>query len=319
MMAGIVFSAVMLRTSSPSALADAAKSKNRDQLRPFDHAPGPMTPPEASDGAGNDSPGGQGAPAFGGGFADINRDGAVDLVDYAEFDRCRSQAAGGTISMICRVFDVDANIRLDLRDWQAFQSIFTGPSPAGHSISGCVLDSVDGENRVGVEGVVMSFSGGLLTAKVATDRYGVYSMNVPNGWTGTVCARDRQMSFDPPMAEYADVVSNQVQNFTARHDDLLIVGSVVRGDDITPATGRPITLVFRDDHGALLRTIVTQNGRYQATLPAGADGIRRTGTITAVGPDVRFEKPAQTFAVSRTSSTGPTFVAFYDFYVDGGR
>ncbi len=318
-LAGVaVFPSVIPRMGAPSALAGAVKNKNRRQNRRVGDTPRRAKPREEHNGGQDDSPTALGIPIIGGGFADSNRDGVVDLVDFDEFERCRTQAGGGAISADCLVFDADANARLDLHDWRAFQIAFTGSSPPGHTISGFVLDTSDQQDGAGLEGVVMVFSGGLLSAKVTTDQNGVYSMNVPYGWNGTVSARAAQVSFDPPMAQYANVVSNQTQDFIARHNDLPIAGSVFRGDNVTLATERPITLVFRDERDTLLRTIVTRNGRYQTTVPVGPDGIRRTGTVTASGPDVRFEQASRVFSVSRTSDTGPSFVVFYDFYVDGG-
>ena len=56
---------------------------------------------------------------------DGNEDGAVDLVDFDVFDRCLLGPAGG-LETGCNEYDSDGSGHIDLRDFAALQSHFTG-------------------------------------------------------------------------------------------------------------------------------------------------------------------------------------------------
>lgn len=55
---------------------------------------------------------------------DVNLDGALDLTDYGEWEPCMSGPNGG-VGVNCDVFDFEVDDDIDLRDWSAFQIVFT--------------------------------------------------------------------------------------------------------------------------------------------------------------------------------------------------
>jgi len=57
---------------------------------------------------------------------DWNGDGIVDVVDYAAFAACLTGPTGGAMGPGCAIFDFDADIDVDLADFQVFSAAFTG-------------------------------------------------------------------------------------------------------------------------------------------------------------------------------------------------
>ncbi|HRX86010.1 MAG TPA: hypothetical protein P5572_13405, partial [Phycisphaerae bacterium] len=59
--------------------------------------------------------------------ADANNDGAEDLYDFAQFQRCFNGDGAGDLGFNCTVFDNDEDIDVDLTDFEYFQPRLTGP------------------------------------------------------------------------------------------------------------------------------------------------------------------------------------------------
>ncbi len=58
---------------------------------------------------------------------DCEDDGDVDLSDHVLFETCLTGPAGAAPGTSCRCFDLDRSGAVDLRDFAAAQSSFTGP------------------------------------------------------------------------------------------------------------------------------------------------------------------------------------------------
>lgn len=63
---------------------------------------------------------------FGQSRGDGNEDGAIDLIDYRDFEACASGPDGGPVAPSCAYFDLNADHDVDLEDVGAFQRLFTG-------------------------------------------------------------------------------------------------------------------------------------------------------------------------------------------------
>ncbi len=61
-------------------------------------------------------------------FADLNLDGYVDLTDYAAFQSCFTGTATGYDSILCGCFDRDADDDIDADDYTEFAACLAGPS-----------------------------------------------------------------------------------------------------------------------------------------------------------------------------------------------
>jgi hypothetical protein len=57
-------------------------------------------------------------------LGDSDFDGDIDLADYGAWDDC--VAAGDPPTLLCALFDFDADASLDLIDWGRFQAVFSG-------------------------------------------------------------------------------------------------------------------------------------------------------------------------------------------------
>ncbi len=57
---------------------------------------------------------------------DCNTDGGVNLFDYDALETCMNGPAGGALSQECACYDLDRNGTVDLVDFAAFQSEFSG-------------------------------------------------------------------------------------------------------------------------------------------------------------------------------------------------
>ena len=58
---------------------------------------------------------------------DLNGDDRMDLLDYAQFQRCFNGDGAGDLGFNCTVFDNDEDIDVDLTDFEYFQPRLTGP------------------------------------------------------------------------------------------------------------------------------------------------------------------------------------------------
>lgn len=58
---------------------------------------------------------------------DDDRDGDVDLADFAGFFECLSGPDAETVPRECHIFDTDGDQDVDLMDYAALQGLFTGP------------------------------------------------------------------------------------------------------------------------------------------------------------------------------------------------
>ena len=58
---------------------------------------------------------------------DANADGGVNLDDYKVFEGCMTGPDGGPPEGVCQVLDADGNGTIDLGDFAAMQSSFSGP------------------------------------------------------------------------------------------------------------------------------------------------------------------------------------------------
>ena len=58
---------------------------------------------------------------------DAGEDGSVGLWDYAEFQVCSTGPGGGAPREECQVFDVNHSGTIDLGDFAAIQTSYTGP------------------------------------------------------------------------------------------------------------------------------------------------------------------------------------------------
>ncbi len=63
---------------------------------------------------------------FGQSPGDGNEDGAINLIDYRDFEACASGPDGGPIDPSCAYFDLNADHDVDLEDFGAFQRLFSG-------------------------------------------------------------------------------------------------------------------------------------------------------------------------------------------------
>ena len=57
---------------------------------------------------------------------DCNEDGATTIVDHSQFVACSTGPGGGPPLPECRCFDVDRNGAVDLQDYAFLQEIFAG-------------------------------------------------------------------------------------------------------------------------------------------------------------------------------------------------
>lgn len=113
-------------------------------------------------------------------LADFDGDGDVDLVDYAEFQKCFGMTP---LSLECQcIFDVNLDGVVDLTDYAAFESLYTGLAPPTGSC--CHLDgSCDGgvsQAACGVFGGAVFNVGGTCVPNTCPDVCGTFS-GVPLG------------------------------------------------------------------------------------------------------------------------------------------
>ena len=60
-----------------------------------------------------------------GGAGDYTGDGAVDLLDYDQFDLCFTGPDGGPVGEPCDIGDFDADTDVDCADWESFLAVWT--------------------------------------------------------------------------------------------------------------------------------------------------------------------------------------------------
>jgi len=84
---------------------------------------------------------------------------------------------------------------------------------SGSPSSPCVSGFVRTAGGQGINGVLLTFSGGI--GPTSTDNNGSYSLVVPNGWSGTVTPSKTGYAFTPESRSYMNVTTSLVdQNFT---------------------------------------------------------------------------------------------------------
>ena len=60
-------------------------------------------------------------------MGDFDRDGDVDLADFAEVQSCFTGEGPTDVSPCCRVFDFEPDDDVDLDDYAQFHGALTGP------------------------------------------------------------------------------------------------------------------------------------------------------------------------------------------------
>jgi len=250
------------------------------------------------------------------GFADSNGDAYVDLIDYYDFRRCMEGTTTGEFSGECLTFDGNLDGTLDLLDFGSLQRVFTGASGTEHVIAGTIYDMRGEAGGFGVPGVTLVFRGQDTTLTVTTGGDGWYEAVVPHGWSGTAISSRQDMRLRPQPGEYQRVVLDISQDYVAAVTALVISGVILRGDGKTPAVGRPIELTFRNQAGAVLNSVITTEGKYRTALVTAPGTTELVGSVTARGPDVRFEASTRPFSIDLSRTIGPDFIAFYDVFVD---
>ncbi|MCH7871751.1 MAG: hypothetical protein IID33_08620 [Planctomycetes bacterium] len=60
-------------------------------------------------------------------MGDSDRDGDVDLADFAELQSCLTGEGPGDLSPCCRIFDFEPDDDVDLDDYAALHAVFADP------------------------------------------------------------------------------------------------------------------------------------------------------------------------------------------------
>jgi hypothetical protein len=150
---------------------------------------------------------------------------------------------------------------------------------------------------IGLPGVTLQGFPG----RVVTDENGVYSVEVPQNWTGTVVPAKVGYVFQPPRREYAAVDGNRTgDDYTCSLVMFTISGSVgVPGVTMRGLPGNPVT-------GA--------QGDYVGHVPYGW-----AGDVTPVKPGYVFEPPSVDWGVVTRDYTDHNYAARVLTFTISGR
>jgi len=152
--------------------------------------------------------------------------------------------------------------------------------------------------NAGVAGATLSYTDG--TPKTATaDGAGAYSFTVSYNWSGTVTPSKTGYTFTPTNAVYANVVANQIQNYTVTPITFTISGNAgVTGATLSYTDGTPKTATA-DGAGAYSFTV---SYNWSGTVTPSKTGYTFTPTNAVYANVVANQIQNYTAATTNTGS-----------------
>jgi len=171
--------------------------------------------------------------------------------------------------------------------------------PASVTLSGRVTFS---ESGGGVQGIVLSFSGG--GGSVLTDAQGYYAHSVSMGWSGTVTPSGAILpniwEFSPPNRTYSNVTTNQTnQDYSCSLMSVTISGRVTGlGVGV-----EGVTLTFSGGGGT---AVTDAQGYYTQTVSMGWSGTV-TPSLPNQAPHIEFVPLNRTYSNVTTNQTNQDY------------
>jgi FtsP/CotA-like multicopper oxidase with cupredoxin domain len=166
----------------------------------------------------------------------------------------------------------------------------------GITVYGLVL--LNGNPATPLSGVTMTFSNG--GGAVVTDANGLYTRNVPRGWSGTLTPSLTGYAFTPVSRSFTNLTTNPAgQNFSARAV-VIVSGQVIRGGVGLPG----VTIRFSGQTAGQTAVTTDGSGNYTKTLNSGW-----TGTVTPSSPNRLFSPSSLSFTNLTTDQPNQNFVA----------
>jgi hypothetical protein len=160
-----------------------------------------------------------------------------------------------------------------------------------------VSGSVKTSSGTVASGVLITFSNGGGTS--TTDGSGNYSVNVPNGFTGTATPSKTGYTFSPASRSYSSLTADQTgQDYTATPPPVVVSGSVKTSSG-TVVSG--VLITFSNGGG----TITTDgSGNYSISVPNGY-----TGMATPSKTGYTFSPASRSYSSLTADQTGQDYAA----------
>ncbi|NIO19798.1 MAG: hypothetical protein GTN76_03420, partial [Candidatus Aenigmarchaeota archaeon] len=168
-----------------------------------------------------------------------------------------------------------------------------------------ISGSVKTEGDVGIEGVIITFSGG--EGEAVTDADGNYSHSVSYGWSGTATPSMAGYGFTPSSREYTEVISDQAdENYTGFI--VHIISGFVRtggGDGIDE-----VIITFSNNGGEV---VTAADGSYSHAVKEGW-----SGTATPAKNCYSFAPPSQLYTNVISDHTNQDYTGTFLTYTISG-